>query len=74
MDLLGRNHHEPFVQNLFVPPTPRIRGAVLNGLGGTQEDQPALWSGSYHTCEYWTPMVCHTMWLAATLKEFYRRA
>ena len=74
VDLLGRNHHEPFVQNLFVPPTPRIRGAVLNGLGGTQEDQPALWSGSYHTCEYWTPMVCHTMWLAATLKDFYRRA
>ena len=69
MDLVGRNHHTTFDGKLFVPNTPRIRGAVLNGLGGSEEDLPDMHDGSYHTCEYWTPMVCHTMWLAALLKN-----
>ena len=39
----------------------------MNGLGGTEDDHPALFSGSYHTCEYWTPMVAYTMTLMAEL-------
>ena len=68
IDLVGRNHHTTFDGRCFVPNTPRIRGAVLNGIGGDQSDMPDLLDGSYHTCEYWTPMVAHTMWLAALLK------
>ncbi len=69
VDLVGRNHHTMFDPHCFVPPTPRIRGAVLNGIGGGEDDMPHMHDGSYHTCEYWTPMVCHTMWLAALLKK-----
>ncbi|MCL2058658.1 MAG: glycoside hydrolase family 9 protein [Oscillospiraceae bacterium] len=69
IDLVGRNHHTVFDAHCFVPNTPRIRGAVLNGIGGDQLDMPDLLDGSYHTCEYWTPMVAHTMWLAALLKK-----
>ena len=72
IDLVGRNHHTMFDAHCFVPPTPRIRGAVLNGIGGDADDNPDLKDGSYHTCEYWTPMVAHTMWLAALLKSMYK--
>jgi len=71
IDLVGRNQHTMFDAHCFVPPTPRIRGAVLNGIGGDENDMPDLLDGSYHTCEYWTPMVAHTMWLAALLKHIY---
>ena len=43
--------------------------SVMNGLGGTADDQPALYDGSYHTAEYWTPMVAFTMWLLALLQK-----
>ena len=53
----------------FNPPTPVLPGAVMNGLGGTADDQPARYDGSYHTAEYWTPMVSFTMWLMAELQS-----
>ena len=66
---VGYNHPERFVNSVeFSPPTPEIPGAVMNGLGGTEEDQPALYDGQYHTAEYWTPMVAHTAWLIAALR------
>jgi hypothetical protein len=56
---VGKNQPALFVATEFIPPTPPIPGGVMNGIGGTQDDRPALLPGSWHTCEYWTPMVCH---------------
>jgi hypothetical protein len=28
---------------------------------------PGLKPGSWQTCEYWTPMICYTMWLMSEL-------
>jgi len=65
---IGYNHPGQFINgNEFKPATPRIPGAVMNGIGGTMEDQPHLHDGSYHTAEYWTPMAAYTMWLMAEL-------
>lgn len=69
IDLVGRNRHSPYIPGAFVPGTPRIRGAVLNGIAGNAEDMPDMFDGTYHTCEYWTPMVCFTMYLAAWLDK-----
>ena len=39
---LGYNHPPAFVNGgEFKPPTPRLPGAVMNGLGGTPDDQPS---------------------------------
>ncbi len=51
----------------FRPATPHIPGAVLNGIGGDRNDMPDLFPGSWQTCEYWTPMICYTLWLMAEL-------
>jgi hypothetical protein len=66
----GYNHPKQYVQKgYFNPPTPQIPGAVMNGLGGTPGDEPALYDSTYHTAEYWTPMVALTMWLLAMLQS-----
>jgi hypothetical protein len=64
---VGRNQPRQFVTGEFKPVTPLIDGAVMNGIGGTPDDQPYLKPGSWQTCEYWTPMVCYTMWLMSEL-------
>ncbi len=64
---VGRNQPAQFIATEFSPPTPRIPGAVMCGIGGTAADQPELAPGSWQTCEYWTPMVCFTMWLMSEL-------
>ena len=65
----GVGHNQPghFIGGPFRPYTPYIDGAVMNGIGGFKNDMPDIKSGSYHTCEYWTPMVGYTMWLMAEL-------
>ncbi len=64
----GHNHPQRFVNATeFRPATPQITGAVMNGLGGSMDDTPARYDGSYHTAEYWTPMVAYTLWLAGEL-------
>ncbi|MBN1999256.1 glycoside hydrolase family 9 protein [candidate division KSB1 bacterium] len=66
----GHNHPLQFINGTeFRPPTPVLHGAVMNGLGGTMEDLPDKYDGSYHTAEYWTPMVGYTLWLAGVLSE-----
>lgn len=65
---VGSNQPRLFVTSEFKPPTPMIDGGVMNGIGGSEDDEPQLRSGSYHTCEYWTPMVAYTMWLMAELQ------
>jgi hypothetical protein len=63
----GRNQPPLYRPGAFKPPTPLIPGGVMNGIGGSETDEPILLPGSYHTCEYWTPMVAYTMWLMAEL-------
>jgi hypothetical protein len=68
---IGHNHPQQFVNSSeFQPATPRLPGAVMNGIGGTADDQPDLYDGSYHTAEYWTPMVGYTIWLMAELSNY----
>ena len=66
---VGRNQPPLFVTGAFNPPTPSIDGGVMNGIGGNLVDEPDLLPGSYHTCEYWTPMVAYTMSLMAELQR-----
>lgn len=68
MEGVGYNHPGRFVNGSeFSPPTPRLDGAVMNGLGGTVDDQPAYNEDSWQNAEYWTPMVGYTLWLMAEL-------
>lgn len=64
----GRNQPPLFVTGEFEPATPVIPGGVMNGIGGSAHDEPDIGPGSYHTCEYWTPVVAYTMWLMAELE------
>jgi hypothetical protein len=67
---IGHNHPLQFVNTVeFFPPTPRLPGAVMNGLGGTVDDQPFMGEGIYHVSEYWTPMVSYAVWLMAELQH-----
>jgi hypothetical protein len=63
----GHNHPRHFPGSTFYPTTPVIHGAVMNGLGGDQDDQPIIGNGWWQISEYWTPMVAHTLWLMAEL-------
>jgi hypothetical protein len=64
---IGYNHPKHFPGSTFLPNTPVIPGAVLNGLGGSPDDQPEIGTGSWQISEYWTPMVAYTIWLMAEL-------
>ncbi len=67
---IGYNHPKQFINGSeFRPATPRIPGAVMNGIGGTIDDMPDLYDGSYNTAEYWTPMVAYTLWLMSELSS-----
>jgi hypothetical protein len=67
---IGHNHPPQFVNTSeFSPQTPELPGAIMNGLGGTMDDQPFIGEGVYHVSEYWTPMVGYTMWLMALLEN-----
>lgn len=64
---VGRNQPALFKSGEFKPTTPLIPGGVMNGLGGMSSDDVCINSGSWNTCEYWTPMVAYTMWLMSEL-------
>ncbi len=66
---IGYNHPRHFPGSTFLPNTPVIPGAVLNGLGGDKSDQPDIGNGNWQISEYWTPMVAYTLWLLAELNE-----
>jgi hypothetical protein len=68
MEGVGCNQPERYHPGEFRPGTPQIMGAVMNGINGTADDEANLDPGSWPTCEYWTPMVCFTMWLMAELQ------
>jgi hypothetical protein len=69
--VMGAGYNNP--QHMFgaeyLPATPFLPGAVLNGITGDALDVPQLRPGSYQECEYWTPMVGFTMWLLAELER-----
>ncbi|MCB0667638.1 MAG: glycoside hydrolase family 9 protein [Saprospiraceae bacterium] len=69
--LIGIGHHHPrhFPGSTFLPRTPVIYGAVMNGLGGNEKDQPIIGDGNWQISEYWTPMVSYTLWLMAELSN-----
>ncbi|HNT22678.1 MAG TPA: glycoside hydrolase family 9 protein [Saprospiraceae bacterium] len=64
---LGYNHPKHFPGSTFLPRTPVIPGAVMNGLGGDEEDRPVIGDGWWQVSEYWTPMVAYTLWLLVIL-------
>lgn len=68
--MVGVGHVNPpeYIFTGFQPRTPRIPGAVMCGMTGDENDAPDLLPGSYHSCEYWTPMLAHVIWLMAELQ------
>ncbi len=66
---VGYNHPEHFPGSTFIPTTPVIQGAVMNGLGGDRNDMPVIGTGIWQISEYWTPMVAYTLWLLAELAD-----
>jgi len=66
---VGHNHPEHFPGSSYLPRTPVIPGAVLNGLGGDHADQPVMGDGDWQISEYWTPMVAYTLWLMAEISN-----
>jgi hypothetical protein len=66
---VGYNNPQHMFGLAHDPPTPFLPGAVMNGIGGDEEDKPRLRPGAWQETEYWTPMVCYTMWLAGLLSE-----
>ena len=66
---IGYNHPPHFGGSTFLPKTPVLPGAVLNGLGGDSVDQPVIGTGNWQISEYWTPMVAYTQWLMAEISH-----
>jgi hypothetical protein len=66
---VGYNHPKHFGGSSFLPLTPVLPSAVLNGLGGDKADQPVIGNGNWQISEYWTPMVAYTLWLMAEISE-----
>lgn len=65
---IGRNQPIRFInRTLDIPPL--IPGAVMNGIGGTVDEQVHMNPGSWQNCEYWTPPTSLTMWLMAELQN-----
>jgi hypothetical protein len=67
IESVGYNQPKHFGGSTFLPSTPVLAGAVLNGLGGDNSDQPDIGNGNWQISEYWTPMVSFTLWLMAEL-------
>ncbi|MDP4221815.1 MAG: glycoside hydrolase family 9 protein [Bacteroidota bacterium] len=63
IETVGYNNPVHFPGSTFIPQTPVLPGAVLNGLGGDANDQPVIGNGNWQISEYWTPMVAFTLWL-----------
>lgn len=65
----GYNTPPRYIPSSFIPITPVLAGAVMNGLGGDHMDQPFIGDGIWQVSEYWTPMVATTFWLMAELEN-----
>ena len=67
---LGFNQPDYFKTSGFVPHTPLIVGAVMAGIGSSDEDQPVLLPGWWQTTEYWMEAVTGTMMLLNELNNY----
>lgn len=64
---IGRNQPERLInRDEFFPPVPQIPGAVMTGIKGTGNDEPAEPSGGVD-CEYDMPPTSMLIWLMAEL-------
>jgi hypothetical protein len=66
---LGHNQPDFFKTTEYVPHTPWISGAVMAGLGSSNDDQPVLLPGWWQTTEYWMESVAHTLLLIRELNR-----
>ncbi len=55
--------------NKWIEGPPLIPGAVMNGIGGTLDEQPHFINKLWKHCEYWTIQTSFTMWLMAELQN-----
>ncbi len=69
IEMVGYNNPKHFPGSTFLPDVPVLPGAVLNGLGGDNADQPDIGDGDWQISEYWTPMVAYTLWLMAEISH-----
>jgi hypothetical protein len=67
---LGYNQPDYFKTSGFVPHTPETVGAVMAGIGSSEEDQPVLLPGWWQTTEYWMEAVTGTMMLLNELNNY----
>lgn len=67
---LGYNQPEYFKTSEFVPHTPLIIGAVMAGIGSSEEDLPVLMPAHWQTTEYWMEAVGGTIMLLNELNRF----
>jgi hypothetical protein len=65
----GNNQPPRYIPSAFIPHTPEIAGAVMNGLAGDHFDRPFIGDGIWQVSEYWTPMVAATFRLMAELRS-----
>jgi len=64
---VGRNQAQRFMNgDEFLPPTPQIPGAVMTGITGTENDEPAPF-GTLCDAEYDIPPTALLMWLLTEL-------
>ncbi|MEI6050781.1 MAG: glycoside hydrolase family 9 protein, partial [Bacteroidota bacterium] len=69
IETVGYNQPKHFGGSTFLPLTPVLPGAVLNGLGGDNADMPVIGNGDWQISEYWTPMVAYSLWLMAEISK-----
>jgi len=67
---LGYNQPEYFKTSEFQPFTPLTVGAVMAGIGSSDEDQPVLLPGWWQTTEYWMEAVAGTMMVLNELNSY----
>ena len=67
---LGYNQPEFFKTSEYVPHTPETIGAVMAGIGSSDEDQPVLLPGWWQTTEYWMEAVAGTMMVLNELNNY----
>jgi hypothetical protein len=67
---LGYNQPDYFKTSEFVPHTPETVGAVMAGIGSSEEDQPVLLPGWWQTTEYWMEAVTGTVMLLNELNNY----
>jgi len=71
VESVGHNQPIRFINtDLDIPPV--IPGAVMNGIGGTRNEQVHCDPGSWQNCEYWNPPTASTMWILAELQHRFK--